>query len=701
MALVNKIREKSGLAVGVVAVGLILFIVGGDMFFGNNSIFFADKQNVGEIGGSTVKLKDYQAEIEVAERDYTLQQNKTPTEAERSQLREQAWNQLIQTNAVEKHYEAAGIMVTEDEVVDMVQGNNIHPAIRQAFVNPQTNQFDVTMVKQYLKNFDKLQPLDRFRWENFESRLPQDRMRTKYEALFKSSNYVTKAEAQREYQGQATKAEVKFLYVPFSMVVDSTIKVSDDELKAYLDKNKEKYKTQPTRTIEYVQFRIEPNAKDSAFFLKELEETKAQFASATNDTAFAKAKSDVPSVLRTYAINELPAELSAQAGAIVTGQVYGPYANGGSYALYKVLSVSNEGAFSARASHILFDTRGKSDDEKKEVKAKAEGVLKEIKGGADFAEKARTYGSDGTAPQGGDLGWFPEGRMVPAFEKAIFSATKKGLSPNLVETEFGYHIVKITEPKTNQKFKVVTIQRNITAGDETKDEIYARASQFRVEITNADALAEAIKKTPTLSKMVATVQPTSYNVNDIQDARGLVRWAFNDAKVGDAADLQEFTDRYVVAVLTKSQEEGTASLDEVRDAITAEVRKQKKAEQIIAKLGGNGSLEDLAKQYPGAIVNTAPDVTMSGASIAEIGYDPAAVGRAFGLKKDGDRTKPFAGESGVIVLSRVKVTPAAEIADYNMYKSQIEQRVNGRVSYSLFEAIKDLAKIKDERIKFF
>lgn len=700
MALINKIREKSGLAVGVVAVGLILFIVGGDMFFGNNSILLSDQQNLGEIAGEDISLKEYQRELEQAEQDYTLQQNKTPTEAERASLREQAWNQLILKKAVQEHYDQAGIAVSKAEVIDMVQGDNIHPAIKQAFVNQQTGQFDKSLVVQYLKNYKNLQPIDKFRWDNFESRLPQDRARAKYEAMLKASGYVTKEEAKREYENQNTKAEVKYLYVPYSLIADSTIKVSDDEIKSYIGKNKDKYKSQAGRTLEYVQFRIEPNARDSAFFLKELEEVKTQFATAENDTAFAKAKSDNPSSPKTYAPNELPTELASQ--VVSAGQVYGPYVSGGSYTLYKVLSAGNEGAFSAKASHILFDSRGKSDDEKKEVKKKAESVLKEIKGGANFEEKARTHGSDGTASQGGDLGWFPEGRMVPAFEKAIFGAAKTGLSPNLVETEFGYHIVKVTATKTNLKYKVATIQRNITAGDETKDEIYARASQFRSQINSAADLDASIKKDASIAKMVASnVAQSAYNINDIQDARGLIRWAYNDAKVGSVADLQEFNDRYVVAVLTKSQEEGVASVNDVRDAVTAELRKQKKAEQIVAKLGGNGSLEDLAKQYAGAVVNTASDVSLASAAISEIGYDPAAVGRVFGLKKDGDRTKPFAGESGVVVLSRVKITPAAEIADYNMYKSQVEQKVNGRLQYSLFEAIKELAKIKDNRIKFF
>jgi peptidyl-prolyl cis-trans isomerase C len=109
-----------------------------------------------------------------------------------------------------------------------------------------------------------------------------------------------------------------------------------------------------------------------------------------------------------------------------------------------------------RASHILLPADPKSDDAaKKKVRAQAEAVLQQARGGADFGQLAREHSKDGSAQQGGDLNYFGRGQMVPAFEQAAF-ALKPGEISDIVETQFGLHIIKVTDKRDAVPFEQVT-----------------------------------------------------------------------------------------------------------------------------------------------------------------------------------------------------------------------------------------------------
>lgn len=700
MAIITKIRERAGLAVGIVALSLGLFIVGSDLL-GPNSSLFGSKQIVGEINGDEIPYEDLQKEIAQLEYDFSVQQGKNPSEQDMQGIREQAWNQLIFKKLFLPESQKVGVQISDEEKVDMVQGNNIHSAIKQTFVNQETQAFDKALVENFLRNIDKAQPQQKAAWYNFEAKLPDDRLRTKFEALMSKTNYITTAEAKREYESQTAKADFEFVFVPYSTIEDSTIKVTDEELKGYLSKNQFKYKSQETRTLEYVEFKINPSADDSAFFQKELADLKEEFASAENDTAFARSRSDVAEVYKSINVNELPADLAPNPDALTKGEIYGPFASGSTYNLYKLVDKINEGAFFAKASHILFKADPKSDTSKASARKKGMDVLNRIKKGESFEDMARQFGSDGTASQGGDLGWFGENRMVKPFEEAVFNFPIRGLLPNLVETDFGFHIIKVTEPKTNLKYKVVSIQRTISPGDQTKDNIYRMANEFKSKINNQAEFDTAIAKNPLLIKRVANnLTKVSTYINDISEARGLIQWAFSDeTKIGNIK-LTEFNDRYVVAVKTKETFEGPARLDDVRDVVKMEVIKEKKAALMLPKLTGKDFKEISQKYGPGVVVSAANDIALNTFNFGDFQYDPTVVGKAMGLKPNAT-TKPFMAANGVGIIKMIKFTPAPETKDYSSYKTQIEQKYQGRGGqYYINEALKEVAKVKDFRVKF-
>ena len=699
MAIITKIRERAGLAVGIVAVSLGLFVVGSDLLSSNSSIF-AGKQIVGEIDGEDISLEDLQNEITRLEYDFFIQQGKNPDEQAMQSIREQAWNQLIFNKVYRQEAEEAGITVSDEEKVDMVQGENIHSAIKSTFVSQDTKEFDKSLVINFLKNIDKAQPQQKAAWYNFEAKLPDDRLRTKYEALLTKTNYVTTAEAKREYESQTAKADFDFVYVPFATLPDSSIKVSDEELQDYLKRFQYKYKSQDTRTLDYVQFMIQPSGEDSSFFQEELARLKEEFLTAENDTVYAKSKTDGNEAFKSVSLGDLPKDLSGNPDSLKKGQVYGPFLSGATYTLYKLIDRVNEGSYFAKASHILFKSSGPSDTAKAGAKARAMAVLARIKKGESFEDMARQFGTDGTASQGGDLGWFGENRMVKPFETAVFNHAGRGLINELVETDFGFHIVKVTEPKTNLKFKVASIARNISAGDKTKEAIYREANEFKSKLTDLASLDTLARKSGKLVKLSANMlQKSSIYVNDIPDARGLVIWAFADeTKTGDSR-LYEFGDRYVVAMKKSETSEGDARLEDVKDILRVAAIKEKKASVMMAKLKGK-TPRDMATAYgAGALNSQASGITLSAANLADFGYDPVAVGKAMGMKPNAV-SKPFAGESGVGALMMTSFTPAPATKDYSSYKTQLEQKYVSRGQYYITEALKEIKKVKDNRVKF-
>ena len=707
MALINTIREKSGWAVGTVAIGMLLFIVGGDLVGGKNRLFGGNDQAVGEVAGQKVDIADYNIALEQAKQAFVAQQQRQPDEQALGYLRDQAWNQTIYRLAFKPEWEKLGLTVSDDELVDMVQGDNISPGIKQAFTDQKTGQFDKARLIEYLKNLDKLPPENQAAWRNFEANLPAERLANKYNALLKNSVYVTSAEAKRFDSFQNTKQTVKYLFVPYGSISDSAVKVTDAQLQAYLDKNQGKYKVEDGRSVEYISIPVVASKEDSATVKTSMAELATTFAAAPVDSLFVSANSEQPynKALRSPA--DLPEQLRKQL-PLAVGKIYGPYAENGTYSLYKVSATGVGKQAAARASHILIKAEGTTPEAKAVAKAKAQDILNKIKAGADFGAMARQFGTDGTKDQGGDLGWFGQGRMVPEFEKAIFGASGTGLLPGVVETSFGYHVIKVTAVPTKQTYQVAEVKKTITPGDATREVAYAKAQELKGQATDLESFRKLTTKDKTLVKQEAkNLDRAARAVNNLPNARDLVRWAFGfnqtgaETKVGDVSEVYEMGDQYVIAALTDQRAKGTATVAGLRPELSALVRNEGKAQQIMAKLPKTGTLEEMAAKYgPTAQVATAEGVVLGQGSIPNVGFEPVAVGRAFALKP-GQKSAAIQGEQGVLVVEPVSTTPAAAAADLKAVRTQIAQQRAQAQDGKVYEAIKAHANVKDNRTKFF
>ena len=704
MSVINKIRERSGLAVGIIAVSLILFIVGGDLLGGRSLLFGGNQQKVGEIAGQSIDYQEFNAKVDELRAQFEQQTGRPPAEQDVVQLREQAWNQFLFDIAYQKEFDKLGLKVSPEELVDMVQGNNISPAVRQAFTNPQTGAFDKSAIINYLKGLKNLPPQQQVAWANFEKNLNSDRLRDKYEGLMRLSGYVTTAEAQKEYQAQNAKANVKFLFVPYYTINDTIVKVTDSQLQDYLDKHKDEYPGANTRSMQYVTFSVAPSKEDSATLYNQIKSLARGLGASTNDSTFAQQNSDVRVPLYMTA-GEMPEQLRASIPTFSPGGIYGPFREGNTYFIYKYGGTKKDTSFTARASHILIRPTAQTDSAKAEARRRAESILKQIQGGASFEALAQTNSADGSAQNGGDLGYFKNnGQMVKPFESAVFGATAAGLLPRVVETDFGYHIIKVTQPKTNLLYRVAAIAKTIAPSQTTRDEALRKADQFASDVRTKEAFNAKVKEDKSL--VVATadrVPENATNINALTDARTVVRWAFDDkTDLNTVSEPFEVGDQYVIAVLTNKTDKDNVKVDDYRPELTTKVRNGLKGEQITSKLGNaSGSLEAIAQKYgAGALVETVEDVNLATGFLRSAGVDPVALGKAFGLKP-GKRSKPFAGDGGVLVMETTSLTPAPPIADYGIYKTQLQQSIGSRTGFYINEAIKDASKVEDRRAKFY
>ncbi len=713
MALINKIRERSGVAVAVIAVALILFIVGGDLFSGGSGqggLFGSNNNKIGEIAGTSIDYQAFQAKLDVARTNYEQQAGRALQEQEIQQLRSQVWEQMVFDITYKEEFEKLGLKVTADELREMVQGTkNLSPLIKQQFTDPQTGQYDRNRHIEFINAAaaNQLPAPQKAAWDQVKEQAIQQRLLEKYNALLTASTYVTNAEAKREYEAQATKADAHYLYVPYTSIIDTTIKVTDSQLSDYLSKHKDEYKGYDSRSFDYVVYQVMPTKEDSAALYEDIKSFAKGLAAAPNAKSYAELNSDsrIPYERST---GEISATLKAALATAIQGAVIGPFKEDNTYSIHKYEGIATDSLYTARASHILIRAEKTAPDSvKATARAKAQDILAQLKQGADFATLARANSQDGSAQQGGDLGSFKNnGGMVKPFESAVFAMGGVGLVPNVVETDFGYHVIKVTEGKSNTKYKIATISRELQASEGTRNAIYQKAETLRASVDSKEEFEAAVKKDGKLVILKADkIFPEAATFNTIQNAREIVLWAFNDDTKDGAVSNRVFEigDSFIVAAVTAKTEKDSPKASDFKDALTAKVRNEVKAEQILKKLSGvSGPLEQIAQKYgAGALVETATGINMAAGMLTSPGVDPAAIGKIFSLQT-GKRSKPFVGENGVFIVETTNVVKAPEIADYTQYKAQINQRNGGYgASYMANQAIRDNANIKDNRAKFF
>lgn len=703
MSVLEKIRSKSGLAIVVVGGALALFVIS-DALQSNSRLFGGNDTTVGSIDGEDISVKLFEQTFEKNIASYkqraqtdALDQNTV------DMVREQTWNQLVLEGVMESQYADLGISVSNAELLDLVQGEEPHPQIKSApiFQNQQTGQYDRTLVVRFLKQMSEgTDETAKAQWLEFENGIAKEAEAKKFNNLLKKGVYATSLEAKNVFASRNRFADLEAVALNYFSIADSTITADDAELQSYFKQHYNKYKEKDNlRKLEFVVFDLTPTGTDSAAVQKWVNDQIAQFAQATNDTLYVDANSETRFDTLAHPRSFYPEEVQAALFSQPVGAMVGPIFTNGKYRIYKVSGIKNDSTYQMRASHILFKID--NGDTAASLK-KAQEVLGEIRRGADFGEKAAQYGTDGTASRGGDLGWFGEGQMVKEFNDYVKRGKKGDIG--IVKTQFGIHIVKVTEDKTNKTVCAGVLERSIDPSELTVNAVYNNASQFAAAALDGAEAFETAVTANGLSKRVAdNLRENDKTMAGIAEAREIVRWGFN-AKVGDVSEVLSVSDKYIVAKLVQIKEKGKANFEDVKERVTADYRKEKKAEQLLEKataaVTGATALQDIATKLQVAVTPITSQ-TFENANVAYIGPDATFIGTVFGTKTTGKILGPVKGDNAVYIYNISKFTDGPNGFDATAYQTEIQNQLGQRLEYGSFDVLKQLRNVEDFRYKFY
>ncbi len=707
MTMLTKIRNQSALLIGTIGVAMLLFILGGD-FLRNSGRFFGTADNVvGIINGQEITYQDFERMVQ----NELLQLYGTDAvdEETRKNVRDRVWAKLLNELVMFKEFNKLGLSVSAEELLYQIKSDNPSPILAQYFIdpktgqplpqftNPQTGRLDGEKILAAVQNMIN-NPEGEKSWVQIEQAIKLDRYNTKYNTLIKKGLYATNKEAEIDYFDKNNKYTFDYVLKFYADIKDEEIQYSESDLKKYYNEHKHEpffQQEQETRKIEYVVFKVEPTVNDVKKIEEEISALKDAFANAENDSLFVYENSDNPNSIYWVKEGMLPADVDSLIFNNEKGFVAGPYEDGGYFKLAKKIDEQMK-SDSVKARHILVKIQNGDT-------AKAQNLIDSLKTliqkkNADFAELAQEFSEDfGSAQDGGDLGWFTEGQMVKPFNDACFNANPGDLVT--VTTQFGIHLIEVLEKTAPHKQALVAfVERKIEPSKETYDKVYKDASAFSINNPTAGAFKTAGNE---LGIRVAdNIKLEDKQIPGIPMSGEIVRWAFK-AEKGTVSEPFEVEGAFIVALLSEIKPEGTLPLetDVVKQYVTQQVIKQKKAEKIKSELQGIASLEDAASKL-GKKVETIEDITFASYTLPALGSELKVIGTACGIPLN-KISEPVDDNKGVYVLKTTDFKEAQPAPNYYTNKFQLEKILQNRVEYEVFTVLEDLANVKDYRGRFY
>jgi len=712
ISVLESIRRRTGLLVGIVGLALLIFILESLLSSGQSIFGGGDAASLGSINGKNIDRNDFLTRVE-NQLNLVRQQRQSNDidDATRIQVIDFVWQQMISDLVIKPQYDKIGITVGEDEIYEKVVANP-QQIILQRLTDQKTGRI-----------YDQLAGpdgnLDRGKWkqfvqnagpneEGFIKQMEEDvknmRYSEKYATLIRKGLYTTTAEAKEGYKAENTNINITYVAKRFDMVSDSAVKVTDADIqKYYNDHSYEFMNKETTRKIEYVAFNVNPSPEDLAAIEKNAQEAAQAFKGKTlaEDSAFMIQESENGNVTIQDFTKKTMIVRDSSIFTAPVGSVFGPYNEGAYFKVYKLEAV-NSVADSARVRHILVGTMDPQTQQpkKSQVQAKREAdslltLIKEKK--VSFDTLVKTVSDDmGSKTNGGDYGWFDENKgFVEPFKNAGLMGTKGNIS--VVETQFGYHIIEVLDvSKTrHNSYKVAQIFKLIAPSDETNQKIFAQANEFGGKNNSGDLFDKAVDAQKLTKRIADNVKEGDRDLPGLSGAGELVKWVYT-ANKGDVA-VFSLPDKHIVAKVSGIRNRGTLPLEEVKEEVTVQVRIEKKAEMLMAefnsKAGNSKNVDDIALKLG---VEAKKVEKLSGAShnVEGLGHDDILVGTAIGTKA-GQVTKPIVGESGVFVLSVNSKEEGTLPSDFKMQKKSMDQVLGGRADYDAFTALKEIAEIED------
>ena len=711
MAVIGKIRNKMGiLLVAFVGIALLAFVFEG-LLSSSQFFFSGDRTSVGKMNGTTIQIDEFDNRLRQKEKFFAEMNQGANVDSETSEsIQNETWQEFLDKYVLNEAFDKAGINVGEDELKDMMGGRFVHPFIQQQFTNPETGQFDANSLQNFLTyisdeaNIQEGQEADwkmrRAQWTNIENAVEKNRLQTKYQTLIEKGMYVTSKEVARQYAENGDRFNIRYVGKAYSEVADSTIQVTDADLKKAYDENKNRFKTDfAIRGIRYALFDVVPTQKDSAALFGKITALKAAFETGTDDTGYVYSNSDLqkdPSYLRKELLTK---QLDSALYNAPNGFVYGPYVDGGSYYLAKKIGEKTS-PDSVKVTAILL-AKNTQQGPRAGAKEKADSVLNAIKSGADIKALALTLSEDPTtAKDSGNIGWIPyeiEGNpIIDTAYKASVGTVK------LVETPDAFAIVR-TDAKTApvRKVLIAFVSNDIKASEETVNTAYTAASDFALTNKTIEDFDKAAKSGKFIIRDDAFIRENAKSITGIPESKNLVKWAF-EKKVGDVSQIEQYTNRYLVAIVTKAWSAGIPKFDEVKKDLEPIAKRDKKAAMFMEEIkaaAASGNIDQVGTAIKKPVI-PATEITFASYGVPGVGYEPTIIGAASGAAQ-GKLVGPYKGANGVYIVVVDAINKGAVPPASAQQKADLSRMAGQRAFSEAFEALNSAAEVRDMRHKFY
>ena len=712
MSIIQTIREKGAvIVIALIAISLIGFILMDSMSSGRGSLFGDNNTStLGVVNGEKIHLNDFNTKVKEIEQQYP---NNGSSQSQ--QIMESVWNQMVAERIVEEQFKDLGITFTPNEMSAVMFSEDAPQQLKQAFTDKETGQYNIEQAKQWWAETK--------RNKNEEQRkaiISQviDPMRlnslyTKYTSMISGSIYQPKWLSKEKEEEKNSFATISYVAVPYTVISDSAVKVTNADIQSYLDKNKKKYKQEAGRMISYVSFSAAANSEDSAKILQSLKDLKPQFVADSNAKFFLGRNSSAISYFDGYTPkSKITGPYKDSILSLGVGEVFGPYLDGENYVLAKMIS-SKILPDSIKCRHILLGTINPqtqqallSDSAAHRI---ADSIALAIKGGANFDSLNVKYSTDEVAKRENGVMTFDITTIQGdgfAKEFGDFLLNDNGETKKVVKTQFGWHYIEILDKKDFQPaYKIAYMAKEIVPSDETINAANTAAIKLSGIAKDQKSFNDYTAKNG-LNKVDVpnVVKENDYQLGGLQDARQVVKWAFG-AKEGQVSEPFGIKDDYIVAILDRKVKEGVLDVNSARPMVESIIKNMKKADEIKKKLNNPATLEAAAASYNLQVQNSGADSTLTfdAQIINGIGNEPKVAGAAFNKAYQAKPSPAFAGNTGVFVIkvNGISSKPAPSPDILNLQKNEENNRNIQSALGQSFNALKEIADIEDNRSKFF
>lgn len=716
MAILNKIRQRSLVLIGVIAMALFAFVLA-DVFKNSDGFSSSEQNVVANVNGIDIERDQFMNKVENTERQNA---------GARSNIQSMnlVWDTELRRVILKSQFNELGISVEQDQMRSLLKNN----LISFDEFNNEDGVFVEDKLNEFIANLKEIQPettglqgnlINYEAWVNFENNIAQSGLESSYFNMINSGLRSTLYDGKINYHFQNDNADIKFIHFPFSNIQDSLISISKAELRGYIKNNPKKYNVENSRDFVYVKFDEIPSDLDKKELSQKLEnllDDKAQFNADSNKTetnlgfkntndveSFLNRNSDIKLYDSYVFENSFSKDISPIVYDMNVGELHGPYAEGGFMKVTKLLSTKKL-SDSVKVRHILIPYSGalRADQEVvrsvEEAKNTADSILRQVKRNRNNFTKLLSLSSDKVSNEkGGEIEFAYTDGFAPEFKDFSFEGKKGNVS--VVETDFGFHVIEILSQTQKRKaVKVANLGLRIESSERTIDSIFNIASKFEVASSNSN-FRDVAKENGYTVKPVNSIKELDENIPGVGPQRPIVRWLYeDDTNVGDFKRFNLQNGGYVVVMLTSINDEGLMSNEKASITALPMVKNKKKADLIIRKIKSNDINKIASNQN--ISIQTARAINIASPTLSGVGKEPEVIGNAFGLKV-GQTSQAIIGNSGVFYIYLDKITKAEDLPNYLTFSQNLGAAKINNLGSKVYESLKESSIIEDFRSLFY